>query len=211
MADLFLALFFITLICLIMGLISPSIFSRITKKDITRKKAGLIFGTVLFAFFILIGITAEPIEQIEQPIETAQREEVKESELETESIEELILEYEIIDEKEGETLYVDKYRYEVLAVTGENEENRVIAVAEEIRDKYQEQYEQYGDMQIYIFDKAYQEEISDYLRITWEESIAKADHYNKRTRAVVYMQEGKYSLFYLYDEDGKTIKTIENF
>jgi hypothetical protein len=50
MSDLFLFLFFVAFVCLIIGLIKPSVFARIVKKDITRKKVGLIFGVALFVF-----------------------------------------------------------------------------------------------------------------------------------------------------------------
>jgi len=67
MADLFLVLFFLSLIGLIAGLAKPSIFTRITKKEMTRKKIGLVFGVALLAFVILTGATHKPKEKIAQP------------------------------------------------------------------------------------------------------------------------------------------------
>jgi len=60
MANLFLVLFFISLICLIIGLIDPSIFTYLIKKEVAKKKIGLIFGTALLVFFVLTGVTYEP-------------------------------------------------------------------------------------------------------------------------------------------------------
>ena len=65
MAEIFLLLFLITLICLIVGLVKPSFFTRVIKKEVSRKKMGLILGSIAFIFFILIGITAPKI-KIEQ-------------------------------------------------------------------------------------------------------------------------------------------------
>jgi len=59
MQDLFGALFLISFILLVIGLIRPSIVIR-WGKNRTRKRVALIFGIASLAFFILIGITAEP-------------------------------------------------------------------------------------------------------------------------------------------------------
>ena len=69
MADLFLFLFLVSLICLVVGLIKPSIFTRLIKREITRKKIGLIFGVALIVFLILTGATHEPKERVAQPTE----------------------------------------------------------------------------------------------------------------------------------------------
>jgi len=55
-------LFIVSFICLIAGLIKPSLFSRFIKRDITRKKLGLTLGVASFVFFILIGTTAPKVE-----------------------------------------------------------------------------------------------------------------------------------------------------
>jgi colicin import membrane protein len=93
MADLFLSLLFFSLIGLIMGLKNPSLLTRITKKELTRKQVSLFFGGAMFLFFILIGMTAEPTDQETQPTEnTEDREEV--TELTEETIESEIEEVE---------------------------------------------------------------------------------------------------------------------
>jgi|AntAceMinimDraft_18_1070375.scaffolds.fasta_scaffold35166_1 hypothetical protein len=82
MADLFLVLFFVSLIGLITGLANPSIFTRITKKEITRKKIGLGFGVAMLVFAILTGATAKPKDEVAQlqPEKTAETREVIEPE-----------------------------------------------------------------------------------------------------------------------------------
>ena len=81
MADLFLVLFFVSLIGLITGLANPSIFTRITKKEITRKKIGLGFGVAMLVFAILTGATAKPKDELApQPEKTAETREVIEPE-----------------------------------------------------------------------------------------------------------------------------------
>lgn len=59
MDDLFLLLFFTSLICLIVGLIKPTAFSRFIKGEITGKKIGLIFGIAAIVFIVLFGIIAD--------------------------------------------------------------------------------------------------------------------------------------------------------
>ncbi|SRR6056297_2585383 len=63
MEDLFLVLFLISLVGLIVGLIKPSIFNPITKKETTKKQVGVIFGGALILFFVLFGVVAEPSEK----------------------------------------------------------------------------------------------------------------------------------------------------
>jgi hypothetical protein len=80
MADLFLVLFFVSLIGLITGLTKPSIFTRITKKEITRKKIGLGFGVAMCVFLILTGATAKPKDELApQPEKTAETREAIET------------------------------------------------------------------------------------------------------------------------------------
>lgn len=57
MNNLFLLLFLASFVCLIVGLVKPTAFSRFIKGEITRKKIGLIFGIATFVFFVLFGIT----------------------------------------------------------------------------------------------------------------------------------------------------------
>jgi hypothetical protein len=58
LAQLFSFLFFISLICLVAGLIKPSLFKRFIKRDITRKQVGIIFGGVFIVSLIMVGATA---------------------------------------------------------------------------------------------------------------------------------------------------------
>jgi hypothetical protein len=54
---LFFLLSLTSLVCLIVGLVKPTAFSRFVKGKIARKKIGLIFGIATFAFFVLFGMT----------------------------------------------------------------------------------------------------------------------------------------------------------
>jgi hypothetical protein len=58
--DLSILLFLVSSICLIIGLINPSIFNRIFKKQLNRKNTSSIFGIALIASFILAGMTMPP-------------------------------------------------------------------------------------------------------------------------------------------------------
>lgn len=60
MVNVFVLLFLVSFIALVLGLIKPSLFSRITRGS--RKKTGVIFGGLTLLFFILIGATAPPVE-----------------------------------------------------------------------------------------------------------------------------------------------------
>lgn len=53
---------FITFILLIVGVIKPSVFGRIVKEQVGRKKIALILGTALFVIFVSIGFTAPPVD-----------------------------------------------------------------------------------------------------------------------------------------------------
>ena len=56
--DLFGILMVVSIICLIVGLAKPSIFSRVFKKEMPRKKIGLIFGVAFVVCFFMVGATA---------------------------------------------------------------------------------------------------------------------------------------------------------
>ena len=56
--DLFLALMLVSFICIFVGAIKPALFSRLLKKEITRKNVILIFVGATVVFFVLFGITA---------------------------------------------------------------------------------------------------------------------------------------------------------
>jgi len=57
MDNLFLLLFFISIISLVAGLIKPTIFSKFLKDRATRKGVAKIFGIAAIVFFILFGMT----------------------------------------------------------------------------------------------------------------------------------------------------------
>ncbi|MDP3987646.1 MAG: Ltp family lipoprotein [Candidatus Levybacteria bacterium] len=63
MDNLFLLLFLASFVCLIIGLVKPTVFSRFIKGEITRKKIGLIFGIATVAFFVMFGITTDTSKQ----------------------------------------------------------------------------------------------------------------------------------------------------
>jgi len=71
MENLFLLLFLASFVCLIIGLVKPTVFSRFIKGEITRKEIGLIFGIASFALLIAFGFTADTVtrentEQVKQ-------------------------------------------------------------------------------------------------------------------------------------------------
>ncbi|MFA6486057.1 MAG: Ltp family lipoprotein [Candidatus Magasanikbacteria bacterium] len=59
MNNLFGLLFLVSLVCLVVGLIKPTAFSRFIKGELTRKRIGKIFGISAIALFVLVGITAD--------------------------------------------------------------------------------------------------------------------------------------------------------
>jgi len=58
MNGLFLFLFLVSIVCLIVGLIQPKVFSRFFKDKANRKFVGLVFGIATVLFFILFGATS---------------------------------------------------------------------------------------------------------------------------------------------------------
>ncbi len=71
MADLFLVLFFLSLLGLVVGMINPSVFTRITKKELTRKRIGLTSFGAMFVFLVLVGITHNTNTQAPTPAQSA--------------------------------------------------------------------------------------------------------------------------------------------
>lgn len=59
MDNLFLLIFFASIIALVVGLVKPTAFSRFIKGEITRKKIGTIFGIAIVASFVLFAITTD--------------------------------------------------------------------------------------------------------------------------------------------------------
>ena len=60
MDNLFLLLFFVSIISLVVGLVKPTVFSRFIKGGITRKRIGKIFGIATIICFVLFAITTNP-------------------------------------------------------------------------------------------------------------------------------------------------------
>ncbi len=73
MNTLFILLFLVSLVCLVVGLIKPTAFSRFIKGELTRKRIGKIFGISAVALFVLVGITTDSSKKndnqsVKQPI-----------------------------------------------------------------------------------------------------------------------------------------------
>lgn len=58
MSSLFVILLLISLFMLTWGLIAPKHLAKVSNQDITRKRAGLLFGGLSALFFVLVGVTA---------------------------------------------------------------------------------------------------------------------------------------------------------
>ncbi len=87
MSTIFFLLFFISFICLVVGLISPHIFSR-NIRGVTRKKISLIFGGALIASLFFIGLFdySAGLTEIKDPLqEGSEKESVLEIETKTPS------------------------------------------------------------------------------------------------------------------------------
>ena len=59
MDNLFLLIFFASIIAIVVGLVKPTAFSRFIKGEITRKKIGTIFGIATVASFVLFAVTTD--------------------------------------------------------------------------------------------------------------------------------------------------------
>lgn len=66
MEILFFIIFFISAICLIVGLIKPQLVLGFLRGDKTRKKVILVFGILSILFFVLCGLTAAPTSPLEK-------------------------------------------------------------------------------------------------------------------------------------------------
>ncbi len=71
MDNIFLLLFLASIVCLIIGLAKPLIFTRFIKGDITRKKIGLIFGGSVIVFLILFSLVTDTSKKQEQISQTS--------------------------------------------------------------------------------------------------------------------------------------------
>ncbi len=82
MDKLALLLFLASLICLILGLIKPTLFKGLFKGKTSRKAVALTFGLVMITSFIVFGVVAKPVskadadqEEIDQAMEEFEKEE----------------------------------------------------------------------------------------------------------------------------------------
>lgn len=66
MDTLFFLLTLLSVLGLILGLISPNIFSKLFRKTLSRKQLSGIFGGAIIVFFIAFGITTPPVEPIQE-------------------------------------------------------------------------------------------------------------------------------------------------
>lgn len=57
MENLFIVLVLVSIVCFLLGLIRPTIFTRYTKKKFTRLELGFIFLVAAIVFFVLFGVT----------------------------------------------------------------------------------------------------------------------------------------------------------
>lgn len=71
MDNLFLLIFFASIIALVVGLIKPTAFSRFIKREITRKRIGKIFGIATISSFLLFAITTDSSKNNEVPQQPA--------------------------------------------------------------------------------------------------------------------------------------------
>lgn len=160
---------------------------------------------LLFIFFlIIISVSTDDNKQDNRTNKS------REVEL-NENIKNQTLNFEILNEQESETLFTDEIRYEIVGVTTETNKDELVKIAKNLKKQYHAHYDEYGDIQIYLFDSNNRDEAENYLRIPYEESIAKANYYNAITRLTLHRKKDNYSLLLLSDEDGNIIETIENF
>ncbi len=177
MDNLFLLLFLASLVCLIVGLVKPTAFSRFIKGEITRKKIALIFGIACFAFFILFGVTTDTdktkqtntnktaTEKVTQPkTETKTQEETPKSE--PAKIEEKVPQYQIVYELSnirydgGKNFYVlinsidlasDNFKNDIKTIVKKIVAEKGNKISIKIHDKKATldlSYKQYGDMSL---------------------------------------------------------------
>jgi hypothetical protein len=63
----FVFLFLLSLVCLVVGLIRPTVFSKLFGASVEKRRVGLIFGISTFALFVLVAITAPPVQEPSKP------------------------------------------------------------------------------------------------------------------------------------------------
>jgi endonuclease YncB( thermonuclease family) len=67
MAELFAFIFLISLVCLVVGLIRPAIFTKLFRDKPKRKQIGVVFGVITF-ISLMIGVAASPTPEESQDI-----------------------------------------------------------------------------------------------------------------------------------------------
>jgi micrococcal nuclease len=93
MAELFALILLISLVCLVLGLIRPAIFTKLFRNKPKRKQIGVLFGVLIFISIVVIGasptpegyqdIKPEPVaETVETPVSTPVEENTSKSESE---------------------------------------------------------------------------------------------------------------------------------
>lgn len=98
MAELFALILLISLVCLVLGLIRPAIFTKLFRDKPKKKQIGVLFGVLIFISIIVIGaspapegsqdIKPEPVaERVETPVSTPVEENIPTTEPEKTSIE----------------------------------------------------------------------------------------------------------------------------
>lgn len=63
LATIFLLLFLSSIVLLIVGLIKPNVFHKIVKQVPSRKRIAAVFSSLIIFSFIMVGVTAPPIEK----------------------------------------------------------------------------------------------------------------------------------------------------
>lgn len=62
MINLFVLLFLISIICLVLGLVNPTVFNRVFKREVKRLEVLKFFSIAIIIFFILIGVSGTSTE-----------------------------------------------------------------------------------------------------------------------------------------------------
>lgn len=102
MDNLFLILFLVSLVGLIVGLIKPSSFTRFLKAKATRKNSAIIFGSATLIFFVLFGITTEPLttNDSQNVVQNQQQESQENKVAETATNQATPVDYEIVESED---------------------------------------------------------------------------------------------------------------
>lgn len=151
MDNLFLLLLLVSFVCLIIGLVKPTVFSRFIKGEITRKKIGLIFGIATVAFFVMFGMITDTSKQTQsntnekvaeqktEPKQLSPEEQAKKAEEEATAKKvaedariKAELHYEIINEKFQGSVAI------ITVFTTDKEDEKIIRINDKLLEKYKE-------------------------------------------------------------------------